>query len=114
MATRTASSHRTHSILRRLPTLLALLLAAAFALLAGPRVALARDYDIVRVNVEATVREDGTLVVPQSATDSILPSITRRSLVQVAEEYLGMNVEQSETGMVSTGMRVARQSCRNR
>lgn len=28
------------------------------------------------------VKEDGTLVVPQSHTDSILPSITRRSLVQ--------------------------------
>ncbi len=39
------------------------------------------------------VKEDGTLVVPQSATDSILPSITRRSLVQVAED-LGMTVEQ--------------------
>ena len=42
------------------------------------------------------VTEDGGLVVPQSATDSILPSITRRSLVQVAEEYLGMNVEQRQ------------------
>ena len=35
----------------------------------------------------------GTLVVPQSHTDSILPSITRRSLVQVAED-LGMTVVQ--------------------
>ena len=34
----------------------------------------------------------GTLVVPQSATDSILPSITRRSLVYVAEHMLGMKV----------------------
>ena len=42
------------------------------------------------------VKEDGTLVVPQSATDSILPSITRRSLVQVAEEMLGMKVEQRQ------------------
>ena len=40
------------------------------------------------------VKEDGTLVVPQSATDSILPSITRRSLVDVAQHYLGMTVEQ--------------------
>ncbi len=40
------------------------------------------------------VDADGTLVVPQSATDSILPSITRRSLVDVAEGYLGMKVEQ--------------------
>lgn len=39
------------------------------------------------------VKADGTLVVPQSHTDSILPSITRRSLVQVAED-LGMVVEE--------------------
>lgn len=32
------------------------------------------------------VAQDGTLVVPQSHTDSILPSITRRSLVQVAQD----------------------------
>ncbi len=40
------------------------------------------------------VKKDGTLVVPQSATDSILPSITRRSLVQIAQEVLDMQVEQ--------------------
>ena len=40
------------------------------------------------------VKEDGTLIVPQSFTDSILPSITRRSLVHVAENMLGMTVEQ--------------------
>ena len=40
------------------------------------------------------VKKDGTLVVPQSFTDSILPSITRRSLVDVATGYLGMTVEQ--------------------
>lgn len=34
------------------------------------------------------------LVVPQSATDSILPSITRRSLVKVAQDLLGMEVEE--------------------
>lgn len=39
------------------------------------------------------VKADGTLVVPQSHTDSILPSITRRSLVQVADD-LGMTVEE--------------------
>ena len=39
------------------------------------------------------VTEDGTLVVPQSHTDSILPSITRRSLVQVATD-LGMTVDE--------------------
>ena len=38
------------------------------------------------------VAKDGTLVVPQSHTDSILPSITRRSLVVVARDILGMNV----------------------
>lgn len=38
------------------------------------------------------VDEDGGLVVPQSFTDSILPSITRRSLVQVASEMLSMGV----------------------
>lgn len=40
------------------------------------------------------VKDDGTLVVPQSFTDSILPSITRRSLVDVAQKYLGLKVEQ--------------------
>ena len=39
------------------------------------------------------VAKDGTLVVPKSHTDSILPSITRRSLVQVAED-LGIKVDQ--------------------
>ena len=38
-------------------------------------------------------KEDGTLVVPQSHTDSILPSITRRSLIQVAQDILGWKVE---------------------
>ena len=38
------------------------------------------------------VDKDGGLVVPQSFTDSILPSITRRSLVAVAKEMLGLNV----------------------
>lgn len=40
------------------------------------------------------VDQDDHLVVPQS--DSILPSITRRSLVYVAEKYLGMTVDQRE------------------
>lgn len=39
-------------------------------------------------------KADGTLVVPQSHTDSILPSITRRSLVYLAENMLGMTVEE--------------------
>ena len=38
------------------------------------------------------VDKDGTLVVPKSHTDSILPSITRRSLVYVAQNMLGMKV----------------------
>lgn len=37
------------------------------------------------------ITKDGTLVTPKS--DSILPSITRRSLMVVAEKYLGMKVE---------------------
>ena len=40
------------------------------------------------------VTKDGKLVVPQSFTDSILPSVTRRSLVDVAQRMLGMEVEQ--------------------
>ena len=38
------------------------------------------------------VTKDGKLVTPKS--DSILPSITRRSLLYVAKEYLGMEVEE--------------------
>ncbi|MCC8097603.1 MAG: branched-chain amino acid aminotransferase [Eubacterium sp.] len=37
------------------------------------------------------VTKDGTVVTPKS--DSILPSITRRSLMYVAEKYLGLKVE---------------------
>ena len=37
------------------------------------------------------ITQDGKLVTPKS--DSILPSITRRSLMVVAEKYLGMTVE---------------------
>ncbi|WP_283170972.1 branched-chain amino acid aminotransferase [Curtanaerobium respiraculi] len=40
------------------------------------------------------VNREGTLVVPQSHTDSILPSITRRSLVVVARDILGMKVDE--------------------
>ncbi len=38
------------------------------------------------------VTKDGTVVTPLS--DTILPSITRRSLMQVAADYLGLKVEQ--------------------
>lgn len=51
-----------------------------------------------RTHVEETgganfifITKDGTMVTPKS--DSILPSITRRSLMVVAEKYLGMKVE---------------------
>ncbi|MBQ3544381.1 MAG: branched-chain amino acid aminotransferase [Lachnospiraceae bacterium] len=40
------------------------------------------------------ITKDNKLVTPKS--DSILPSITRRSLVYVAKEYLGMEVEERE------------------
>ncbi len=38
------------------------------------------------------VTKDGKVVTPQS--DTILPSITRRSLLYVAEHYLGLEVEE--------------------
>ena len=54
-----------------------------------------------RTNVEETgganfifVTKDNKLVTPKSET--ILPSITRRSLCYVAKEYLGMEVEERE------------------
>jgi branched-chain amino acid aminotransferase len=40
------------------------------------------------------ITKDGKFVTPKS--DSILPSITRRSLMVVAEEYLGLTVEHRE------------------
>lgn len=40
------------------------------------------------------VTKDGKVVTPKS--DSILPSITRRSLVQVARDYLGIEAEERE------------------
>ena len=40
------------------------------------------------------ITKDGTVVSPKS--DSILPSITRRSLMVVAEKYLGLKVEHRE------------------
>ena len=40
------------------------------------------------------ITKDGKLVTPKS--DSILPSITRRSIEYVAKEYLGMEVEERE------------------
>ena len=40
------------------------------------------------------VTKDGKVVTPKS--NSILPSITRRSLIQVAREYLGLEAEERE------------------
>ncbi len=40
------------------------------------------------------ITKDNKVVTPKS--DSILPSITRRSLMHVAQEYLGLQVEQRE------------------
>lgn len=40
------------------------------------------------------ITKDGKLVTPKS--NSILPSITRRSLVAIARDYLGMEVEERE------------------
>ena len=42
-----------------------------------------------------------TLVTPKSGT--ILPSITRRSLMQVAKDYLGMEVEEREVPLMEIG-----------
>ncbi len=43
------------------------------------------------------VTKDGTIVTPKSG--SILPSITRRSLMYVAKEYLGLKTEEREVMM---------------
>ncbi len=40
------------------------------------------------------ITKDGKLVTPKS--DSILPSITRRSIVTIARDHLGMEVEERE------------------
>ena len=47
------------------------------------------------------VDEDGNLVVPKS--NSILPSITRRSIVQVAKDYLGLKVTEREVLLSEVG-----------
>ncbi|MBE5774715.1 MAG: branched-chain amino acid aminotransferase [Clostridiales bacterium] len=56
---------------------------------------------MTRTNIEETgganflfVTKDGTVVTPKSPT--ILPSITRRSLMHVATEYLGLKCEERE------------------
>ncbi len=59
---------------------------------------------MTRTHIEETgganvlfVKPDGTVVTPKS--DTILPSITRRSLTAVAADYLGLNVEERPIGI---------------
>ncbi len=47
------------------------------------------------------VTKDGKVVTPKS--DSILPSITRRSLLHVAAEYCGLEVEEREIELAEIG-----------
>lgn len=47
------------------------------------------------------VTKDGTVITPKS--NSILPSITRRSLVYVAEHYLGLKVEERPVKLSELG-----------
>ena len=47
------------------------------------------------------ITKDGKLVTPKS--DTILPSITRRSLLQVAKDYLGMEVEERPVELAEIG-----------
>ncbi|MCR5626081.1 MAG: branched-chain amino acid aminotransferase [Lachnospiraceae bacterium] len=47
------------------------------------------------------VDKEGDLVVPKS--NSILPSVTRRSLTKVAEEYLGLKVIEREVTLAELG-----------
>ena len=42
------------------------------------------------------VTKDGKIITPKSKSNSILPSITRRSLMVVAKDILGMDIEQRE------------------
>ena len=47
------------------------------------------------------ITKDGKLVTPRS--DSILPSITRRSLLTVAKEYLGLETEERPVALAEIG-----------
>lgn len=47
------------------------------------------------------VSREGALIVPKS--DTILPSITRRSLIQVARDYLGLEVEERPVALAEIG-----------
>ncbi|MBR0163686.1 MAG: branched-chain amino acid aminotransferase [Lachnospiraceae bacterium] len=45
------------------------------------------------------VDKDRTIIIPHSKTDSILPSITRRSIVQVARDVLRLQVTEREVAL---------------
>jgi len=47
------------------------------------------------------ITKDGKVVTPKSST--ILPSITRRSLMHVAKEYLGLEVEERPVALTELG-----------
>ena len=47
------------------------------------------------------ITKDGKLVTPKS--DTILPSITRRSIIQVAKDYLGLEVEERPVALEEIG-----------
>ena len=62
------------------------------------------------------VDKDNNLIVPKS--NSILPSVTRRSLVYVGEHYLGLKVIERQVKFSEVkgheGMRPLRHGCRAR
>lgn len=47
------------------------------------------------------ITKDNKVIIPKS--DSILPSITRRSLVEVAKSYLGLEVEERKVALEEVG-----------
>lgn len=49
------------------------------------------------------VDKDGNLVIPRSYTDSILPSVTRRSIAYVAEHILGLKVDERPVKLEEIG-----------
>ena len=59
-----------------------------------------KDEKIAKM-LPSSVTKDGKLVTPKS--DTILPSITRRSLLQVAKDYLGMEVEERPVALAEIG-----------
>ncbi len=49
------------------------------------------------------VDKEGNLVIPRSYTDSILPSVTRRSIAYVAEHILGLKVDERPVKLEEIG-----------